>query len=129
LKRRFSGRSGILVLLSMMVWAGCQDSMEKSVPLHLIGVWETSHPRYNDCLIEITAEQIIFQNPAIGININFIKGILTTPEGPKTLYDIHYQDREGGDFTLSVYYSRIRDQDMLQFKNQADLQWTRKGLS
>ena len=126
---RFPGLPSILLVLSMMLWTGCQDSMERSVPMHLIGVWETSHRRYSDCLLEITPEQIIFQSPAMEMSINFIRGIETTPVGQKTLYDIHYQNREGGDFTLSIYYSRINEQDVIQFKHQSDLQWRRKGLA
>ncbi|MEW6667581.1 MAG: hypothetical protein AB1512_20430 [Thermodesulfobacteriota bacterium] len=128
MNKRLPGLSTLLVMLAAMVWVGCQDSMQKSVPLHLIGVWETSHPRYNGCLLEITAEQIIFQNPTTGLGINFIRGIRTTPAERKTIYDIEYQDREGGHFTLSLYYSRTQEQDLIQFKNQPDLQWRRKGL-
>ena len=129
MKRRLPELSCVLVVLWMMLWAGCQDSVERSVPLHLIGIWETSDRRYDGCLLEITPEQIIFQNPTTGMSINFIRGIQTTPVGQKTIYNIQYQDREGGDFTLSIYYSRFKEQDVIHFKNQPDLKWTRKGLS
>jgi hypothetical protein len=113
----------------MMPWAGCQDYPERSVPLHLIGVWETLDRRYDGCLLEITAEHLVFQNPTTGMSINFIRGIQRTPVGQKILYDIRYQDREGGDFTLSLYYSRIKEEDVIHFKNQPQLQWRRKSLT
>jgi hypothetical protein len=129
LKTRLAGISSFLFLLSVMTWTGCEAPADRSVPLHLIGTWETSDRRYEGCLLEITSEQIVFQNPATGMTINFIRGIRTTPVGQKSLYDILYHDREGAEFTLSLYYSRVREQDVIHFKHQSEMQWKRKGFA
>jgi hypothetical protein len=116
-----------LALVTIMGMSGCADSKERKVPEELIGIWETSEPQYADSTIELTPREIIFSNPEIGRRVNRIMEIKRSPAGRKTLYDIHYEDDQRLDYTLSLYHLRINEEGILQFRFKEELVWRRRG--
>ena len=91
-------------------------------------MWETSAPAYANCELEIKDELIIFRNRASYANVNYINKIKRYREAEKTLYTIHYEDKKGGKYKLSLFYCDARTGDVIRFKNQQGIKWTRKKI-
>ena len=82
---------------------------------------------YERCSIEITGERLIFENGVTFIDINYIKGVEQTVEGGEPLYTIHYESKEGEDYKLFLLYMKQEKCDMLCFKNQRNITWTKRA--
>lgn len=105
---------------------GCQIWKDKTVPEELVGVWETSAPRYKNCFFELKGEMITFNKGLDYINVNLITDIEKSPEQEGILYDIHYEDEEGQEYKLSLFYFKTPDGGVIRFKNQKEIKWTRR---
>ncbi|MBW1911936.1 MAG: hypothetical protein JRI43_01955 [Deltaproteobacteria bacterium] len=116
----------LIVCVIVIALFGCQIWKDKTVPEELLGMWETSSSRYADCFFEFQGELIIFNNGLSYNAINFIKDIEKLPENGKTLYNIYYEDKEGQEFKLSLFYFHVRNGGVIRFKNQKDIEWTRR---
>lgn len=116
-----------LLFLTITGTGGCQGSKEKGGAEELTGIWETAEPRYAGCTFEIKEQQIIFENPVSPLSINRIVGTKSSPEGSMTLYEIEYEDRQGLEYTLSLYFHRGKEGEVIWFKNQKGVKWIRKG--
>lgn len=117
----------ILILITIVtVFLGCQVFRDKTIPEELIGLWETSEPRYEDCTFELKDEMIIFNNYPEYTNINYITDIEKSPEKDRVLYHIHYEDQEGQEFKLSLFYDKTADVGVIRFKNQKEIIWTKR---
>jgi hypothetical protein len=113
----------VLVLLAMIF--GCQSGSEKTVPDVLLGVWKTSEPKYADRFFELTKDTIIFGIGGDGADTYPIASVEETRDEEGLLYNIHYQNREGQQYTFSIYYDS-NNHGVIRFKNQKHFTWTRK---
>lgn len=104
---------------------GCQVRKDNIVTEELIGVWETSASRYEDCFFEIKDEMIIFNNGLDYTNINYINDIEIFPGRGKTLYNMYYKDMQGKEYKLSFFYFKEGNGGVIRFKNQKEIEWTR----
>jgi hypothetical protein len=120
---KLKGFVGFLIVTALL---GCEIWKNKAIPEELLGVWTTSAPRCEDCLLVIKDGVIIFQNGISYIDINYIKDIKKFPENGKTLYIIYYDDIEGVDNKLSLFHSKTAGGGVIRFKNQRKVKWTRK---
>ena len=117
---------GYLTLLLLFVATpGCSNN---EIPEALYGEWITEHPQYADCKIEITEEWIIFSK---GLTHKLFYSItdvedITPPTSDQTLYALHYEDKDGYEYTLSFFYDSTREGDVLQLKHQGQVRWHRK---
>jgi len=116
----------LILFIIVTAFLGCQILKDKTIPEELIGVWETSEPRYKDCSFELKDETIIFNNGPDYTNINFITDIEKLPEKDRVLYHIHYEDREGLEYMLSLFYFKASNGGVIRFKNQKEITWTKR---
>ena len=116
----------IIVIFSIAVLFGCQIFKDREVPEELLGVWETSSSRYEDCSLEFDGERIVFQNGLTHININHVTNVKKSTEDEKTLYDIYYKDDQGREYKLSLYYLGTPGRGVIRFKNQEEIAWLKR---
>ena len=117
----------ILFIFLIIIFFGFQCGKNRTVPDHLIGVWKTSEPKYEDRFFEIDRSTITFgigggnfdTHPIINIEIEKVA------ETKGHLYTIYYKDREGQKFKFSFYYHPA-DHGMIRFKNQDQIVWTKE---
>ena len=116
--------TGFLILALL---GGNSCKKELAVPDELLGVWETSEPKYEGCYFEVTSEDIIFKD--IEKDINFFKITkIETEEDPDEdfiTYIITYADLEGLPFELSVLYFP-GEEGTIRFKNQTSIVWIKR---
>lgn len=101
------------------------------MPKDLSGKWITDNPAYADCGLEITKDWIVFSKGLthkLFYSITKIEDI-TSKDSDKTLFKIYYEDEDGYEYTLSLFYYHTGEGDVLQFKHQKQLLWQREGDS
>jgi hypothetical protein len=108
--------STVFVFLSILFsFAGCQKNIP--VPQHLIGVWKTSAPQYEDRYLKITEDSLIF-GIGNGEEVSHtIEKINVEQEGGETIYTFHYKDKEGEKWDLTLIYSPVAGTIKLKHKN------------
>ena len=111
------------LVLGLMVSTGCGRD---EIPADLLGYWVTSAPRYSDCGLEITRENITFSKGLDYLSVNRIDDVEVEPKEGKTLVKITYEEREGGEFTLSLYHYAGPDGGSVRFVNQRKMVWRRE---
>lgn len=108
--------STVIFFLSIFLsFAGCQKNIPP--PQHLIGVWKTSAPQYEDRYLKITENSLIY---GIGNNeevSHTIEKIHMKQENGETIYIIHYRDIEGEKWSLTLSYSPVSGTIKLKNKN------------
>jgi hypothetical protein len=117
----------IMAIFFIAVLFGCQIFQNRDVPEELLGVWETSSPRYEDCSLEFDNRRVIFQNGLTHFDINHITNVKKSTEDEKTLYHIYYKDNQGGEYKLSLYYLEGPDKGVIRFKHQEEIAWLKRG--
>ena len=121
----------ILVAVTwILILAGCSLWEDKTLPEGVYGIWETDNPRYKEAYLEITKAHIAFHTIEGDANLNRITNIETESEpesAPEhTLIHISYEDRDGLEYLLSFYYSETSDGPVIRFKNQKEMDWTKR---
>ena len=117
---------GLALCTMITLLLGCQLLHDKTIPEEMVGVWETSEPRYENCTFELKDEMIIFNNFPDYSKIHFITDIDKSPGKDSVLYDIHYEDQEGLEYKLSLFYVKAANGGVIQFKNQKGITWTKR---
>lgn len=128
-KKRKIKRFGSVIVFSLFILTfGCSN---QEIPEELYGEWVSDHPQYAYCTIEITEDWIIFSRGLTHKLFYSITQIEETgpPGSDQTPYNIHYEDEDGYEYTLSCSYVSTREGDFLQLKHQKQLRWHRKNLS
>ncbi len=124
----------VLLLFTLLIalFFGFQCGKNKALPDHLIGVWETSDPKYADRIFEITRNELIFQTGETTFDTYSIKSIEMekvpggqVPGGQSLLYTITYKSIEGLQYKFSLYYNPV-GQGEIRFKNQDQILWTKE---
>jgi hypothetical protein len=92
-----------LITLIVLILVGCQQTF--SIPHHLIGVWKTSSPRFEDRYLKITEDMLIFGVGNGNEISHYIQKIKIKQENNQTLYTFHYKDAEDEKWTLIFTYN------------------------
>jgi hypothetical protein len=112
------------IILALLGGNSCKK--ELAVPDELLGVWETSEPKYEGCYFEVTKDEIIIKD--IEEDINFFKitkiEAEEDPEENFVTYIITHAYPEGPPFELSFLYFP-GEEDTIRFKNQTNIVWVR----
>lgn len=109
-----------LVLLAFTV-----RTPKHRVPEELLGEWHTSDPNYSDRFFEITQVSISFTTGGATGSTGVIKQVTTVQDGNRTLYTVVY-DLDGTRNEVSLYYETgSAAGDVIRFKNQQHIIWTR----
>jgi hypothetical protein len=99
-----------------------------SLPNELLGVWETTSPKYADCYFELQREVIIFENRNFPESyakhplVDFEK----TKEKRGTLYAIHYKS-DGLEYKFRFFYEPS-DGGLIRLKNQPKIAWRKAAV-
>ena len=115
-----------LVMFASIFGSQCEETV--TVPGELVGVWETSEPKYKGCYLELTEDLIIFANRAHldKKDVNRISGIKKTDRGKQILYtfsyEFYYEDKRGQECKFSFYYDPSEG-GAIRFKNQLKIKW------
>ncbi|MCZ6479433.1 MAG: hypothetical protein V3U42_06750 [candidate division NC10 bacterium] len=112
-----------MVLLATIM--GCQSQKDNPLPANLLGVWKTSEPKYADRFFELTKDAIIFGTGGDNVDTYPIASIERTRDEEGLLYNIHYLNREGQQYTFSIYYDST-NHGVIRFKNQKHFTWTKE---
>ncbi len=115
--------------LALLLVAACEPPADTVLLDRLSGIWETTEPRYAGCYFEIRNNQIVFHNGLLYSNKNTIMNITGVTDKGVGRYDIHYEDLDGAEYTLSLILYTSKKGDIIRFKNQYQIYWTRKPLS
>lgn len=103
-------------LLIFIFLGGC--TQEVIVPPHLIGVWITPAPQYEDRYLKITENTLTYgigNGEKVSHNIEKID---VTQGSNETIYSFHYKDAEGEKWTLTLTY---RPEGTIQLKNKNEI--------
>ena len=118
-------RGTILVMFLLLVSSlGCQTERNPVVPDALVGVWNTSAPRYSNRSFEITKSSAIFEHG--GGFFDFAAYPITKVEkvetDARTLYVLVFMIPEGLEYEFSFYHSPANG-GVIRFKNQEQIAW------
>ena len=105
---------------------GCQGGKMQSVPDELQGVWKPLDLRYADRSIEFSYDTIIFgigEGEFDSNSINYLK-MKRNRDERSTVYTIYYEDKEGEEYILSMFY--YEDNDVIKLQYQEYIVWTRE---
>jgi hypothetical protein len=107
--------TGFVFLSFLFFFAGCQKNIP--VPQHLIGVWKTSAPQYEDRYLKITEDSLTY-GIGNGEEVSHsIDKIDVEQENGETVYTFHYKDKEGEKWDLTLIYSPVDGTIKLKHKN------------
>lgn len=114
----------VAVLTSM---AGLQCQKKATVPEQLIGVWQTTDPKYADHPFEIKEDTLIFEQGLgyFDFDVFPIVDIEKSNADGQILYIIHYLIPAGRKFEFSFYYLP-EGGGTIRFKNQPEMKWTKR---
>ncbi len=75
--------------------------------------------------MEITPHRLVFGNPITGMARHYIVSIGRSEESSRTRYDIAYENEDGLDYLLSLYFERSGGEEIIRLKNRQEVVWTR----
>ena len=104
-QRRIGITTGIFYvsLIILFSFFGCEKSIP--VPQHLIGEWKTSSPEYADRYLKIAEHSLTF-GIGDGEEVSHdIEKVTAEQEHGESVYTIHYKDKEGEEWSLTLAYS------------------------
>ena len=111
------------IILALLGGSSCQK--EIVVPNELLGVWETSAPKYEGCYFEVTKDEIIFKD--IEGDINFFKiSKIETEQDPNEEFITYIitHDLEERAYDLALLYFP-GEEGTIRFKNQTNIVWVK----
>jgi hypothetical protein len=101
------------IFLSLMA---CQENIP--LPQHLVGVWKTSAPQYEDRYLKITEDSLIYGIGEGEEVSHTVERINVKQENGETIYTFHYKDAEGEKCDLALIYNPASE--TIQLKNRND---------
>ena len=119
-------RSFLAVLGLVFLTTGC-GWFSDEIPDILVGNWVTDEPRYAEAALEIGKETITFSKGLEYINMNRIDKVKVAEKEGKTLIKITYEDKEGAEFTLSIYHYPGPGGGSIRFMNQMQMVWKKEA--
>ncbi len=110
--------------LSLFLY-GCGVFKDEGVPKEILGHWETDAPGYEGCFMDISEATISFHTVEQTTDVNFIQKVERVEKNGEKIYNIHYENRDGDKFLLSVTVMQGSGKVTLQFYNQKYLTWNK----
>jgi hypothetical protein len=93
----------------------CQDNIP--LPQHLVGVWKTSAPQYEDRYLKITEDSLIYGIGEGEEVSHTVERITAKQENGETTYTFHYKDAEGEKWDLVLIYNPASETVRLKNRN------------
>jgi hypothetical protein len=88
----------------------------------MIGVWETSHERYRDCALRISANQLVFAHMGAAPKYCRINKIAIQSENEKKVVTFTYTNEEDGAFQSQWVFSP-RHGGVIWHRSQPEIVW------
>ncbi len=117
--------TAFLVAVTLLIAHGGCESKNDTVPVHLIGEWQTSDPQYADRFLEFTRRGVTFGTGGYSADVYRIDNVKVSRDKGQTLYTITYVDSDLDEYKLSFYY-HTSDGGVITFKNQGHLTWKKQ---
>jgi hypothetical protein len=109
--------SAVIFFLSIFFsLMACQENIP--LPQHLIGVWKTSAPQYEDRYLKITEDSLIYGIGEGEEVSHTVERITVKQDNGETIYTFHYKDAEGEKCDLALIYNPVSE--TVQLKNRTD---------
>lgn len=105
-------------LMIFFSFLGCGKTIP--VPQHLIGEWKTSSPQYAGRYLKIAEHSLIFGIGGGEKLSHDIEKVNVEQKNNETIYTLHYKDREGEKWSLTLIYSPVSG-DTIKLKNNKDI--------
>jgi len=93
----------------------CQENIP--LPQHLVGVWKTSAPQYEDRYLKITEGSLTYGIGEGEEVSHTVKRINVKQENGETIYTFHYRDAEGEKCDLALIYNPVSETVRLKNRN------------
>jgi hypothetical protein len=122
---QMNSRQALLIFTLLATIVGCQPATEKTIPDDLLGVWKTSEPKYVDLFFELKKDAIIFATGEKNTDTYSVASVEQARDEEGLLYNIHYLNLEGQEYTFSIYYAPT-NHGVIRFKNQKHFTWTKE---
>ena len=97
---------------------------DRNIPDALVGEWHTSDGPYADRAMEISPVSISFTTGEGTVSVGTIQKIAKVQEGERTLYTVVYE-MDGTKNELSFYLETVKAKNVIRFKNQQNITWTK----
>jgi hypothetical protein len=124
------GAKSAVIGLCMVFLFGCQLWEDRTLPPELMGIWQTSAPRYEGASFEFKGEWLIFTNEKQDYSsVNRIKSIDATLGEDRTSYEIIYESKDGLEYQFDFYYVKTRKGGVIQFTTQDSVVWVKQGAA
>lgn len=94
------------------------------IPDDLIGVWNTSSPKYAQRFFEIKKHVLVFGTGKTMSDYGAISKVNKAVQDKNVLYTIYYESDQGGEQQFSFFYDAI-DGGTIKFKNLKQIKWTK----
>jgi hypothetical protein len=110
----------VFAVFTALFGYGCKKA---EVTDELIGIWETSEPKYAGASFEFKKDRIIIGDIEGDINSYLITKIKRKKVKYEEhfFYDISYKDQDGLEFKLLIYYEPVNEE--IRLKHQDDIVW------
>ena len=123
--------AAFLVVLAPLLHNPPRDN---EVPPYLVGIWRTDAPGYEDRYFQFAPRNLVFGTGGIEGEAYMIAEVQAAPadEGAqgdaskRMLFTIRYMKMDKLEYELSFYYDPA-PAEVITFKHQEKLTWTRKG--
>lgn len=124
---RIKARVPALLVLTVLGFLFCRGSRTTTPPAHLIGVWTTTNPRYEERYFKLTTSSTMVVGKGDGLeDVYRIVMIEESTQDAMSRYTITYLS-EGEEYNFHFLYDPSGD-GMIRFVNQEGLNWTREEL-
>lgn len=121
--RNLGARSVLLLLL--VLTAGCEEPALEEVPTDLIGRWTTTDSRYADRAFEITPERFYLgQGDDLFVAYPILRIRIIRRKNQAPVHSVEYRD-ESGDESLFQFYVSDEEGGTIRFTNQREMVWRR----
>ncbi len=118
------GARGVLLLL-LVLTAGCDEPALEEVPTELIGRWTTTDARYAGRAFEITPEVFFLgQGDDLFVSYSILRIRIIVSKDRDPVHSVEYRD-EAGDETSFNFYVSDEEGGTIRFTNQREMVWRR----
>lgn len=116
-----------VILLTVLVCAGCNHNDSCMLPRQLEGVWTSDDSRYRDRFLELSQVfVIVVTGPRDTPVVSFVDKVESRPMGKDTAFTVYSTDHsQGAHYKLTLQF-RPDNGGEIRFKNQPQV-WTRRG--
>jgi hypothetical protein len=119
---------GAVIVLTVIALLFLWKPADRTVPETLIGAWSTTNAKYADRKMEIGPTTISFTTGEGTVATGIIKQIGKREVGARALYTVEY-DIDGTRNEVSFYVEILKAKNVIWFKNQQSVIWTKDDNS